>query len=75
MYLQTRVQILVEAVCNSHSLGESMNPTILPPAVGKLQGRALTMKWQSVWLKKNPLNSVKKLTLCHILLVAEGLGK
>ena len=35
----TRVQILNETVCISHSaniLGKGMNPTILPPAIGKI---------------------------------------
>ena len=34
----TGVQILDEAICNSHyakTLGKGMNPTILPPAMGK----------------------------------------
>ena len=38
MNTTTRVQILVEAVCISHSaniLAKSMNPIILPPAMGK----------------------------------------
>ena len=38
MYTVTRVQILDLADCISHStnsLEEGMNPTILPPAIGK----------------------------------------
>ncbi len=38
----TRVQILDEADCISHStntLGKGMNPIILPPAMGKQQGQ------------------------------------
>ena len=40
--MTTRVQILDTAVCISHSvntLGKSMNPTILPPAIGKIVGQ------------------------------------
>ena len=38
----TRVQTLDETVCISHSadtFGKGMNPVILPPAIGKYQGR------------------------------------
>ena len=38
----TRVQILDEADCISHStntLGKGMNPIILPPAMGKIVGQ------------------------------------
>ena len=38
MDMVTRVQMLGEFVCISHnaySFGKSMNPTILPPAMGK----------------------------------------
>ena len=38
----TRVQILDETDCISHStniLGKGMNPIILPPAVGKTMGQ------------------------------------
>ena len=38
----TRVQILDETECISHStntLGKGMNPVILPPAMGKYQER------------------------------------
>ena len=38
----TRVQILDETVCISHStknLGKGMNPIILPPAMGKIVGQ------------------------------------
>ena len=39
MDMETRVQILDEADCISHStntLGKGINPIILPPAMGKL---------------------------------------
>ena len=38
MDMATHIQILDEADCISHStnnLGKDMNPTVLPPAVGK----------------------------------------
>ena len=38
LIIKTRVQILDEADCISHSintLGKGMNPNILPPAMGK----------------------------------------
>ena len=38
----TRVQILGETDCISHStntLGKGMNPIILPPAMGKIEGQ------------------------------------
>ena len=54
----TRVQILDEAVCISHSannLGKSLNPIILPPAVDKLLGRlgSLTLVGWPVLEKEN----------------------
>ena len=73
----TRVQIMDETDCISHStntLGEGMNPIILPPAMGKQQDRlcssALVRKL--VQGKENsefkPVKlRLKKLTLCHIL--------
>ena len=42
MDLATRVQILDEAVCISHSaniLEKGMNPTILPPSMGNIVGQ------------------------------------
>ena len=38
MDMETRVQILDKAICISHSantLRKAVNPTILPPAIGK----------------------------------------
>ena len=35
----TRVQILDEADCISHTRGKGMNPIILPPAMGKIVGQ------------------------------------
>ena len=40
----TQVQILDEAVCILHSantIGKGMNPTILPPVMGKIVGHIL----------------------------------
>ena len=42
MNTTTRVQILDETDCISHStniLGKGMNPIILPPAIGKIVGQ------------------------------------
>ena len=42
MDMMTRVQILDETDCISHStntLGKGMNPIILPPAIGKIVGQ------------------------------------
>ena len=50
----TRVQIMDEAVCISHSantFGKGMNPTILSSAIGKYKGSSLV--WQLVLEKKN----------------------
>ena len=49
-----RVQILDEADCISHctnSLGKDMNPSILPPAISRLN--FLTLVWQLVYEKEN----------------------
>ena len=63
----TRVQILDEADCISHTtnnLGKGNNPNILPPARSKLLGRlgSLAMLWQLVEEKENsefkPVKSV-----------------
>ena len=53
MNFATKVQILNEAICISHSantLEKGMNPTILPPAKGKYLGRlnSLILLWQLV---------------------------
>ena len=40
----TRVQTLDEADCISHrtnTLGKGMNPSILPPAMGKIEGQTV----------------------------------
>ena len=58
MNTTTRVQNLKEAVCISHGaniFGKGMNPTILPPAIGKYWGilGSLTLLWQLVyWVQK-----------------------
>ena len=48
-----QVQILGQAVCTSHcinTLGKGMNPIILSPEMGKLQGRldSIALVWQPV---------------------------
>ena len=80
----TRVQILDETDCISHStytLGKGMNPIILPPAMGKQQGRlgSSALVRQLVQDKENSEFKLVKLRL-KIDLVSyparvEGLGK
>ena len=56
-----------------------MNPVILPPAIGKWQGRLdfLALVWQLILEKENfefkPVKlRLKELTLCRILLLRRG---
>ena len=73
----TRVQIFDEADCIPHSiniLGKGMDPIILPPDKGKLQGRldSLTSVMQPVNKNENskfkPVKlCLKEMKLCHIL--------
>ena len=80
MAMATRVQILDETDCISHStntLGKGMNPIIpiiLPPAMGKSLDRlgSSVLVRQLVYEKENSefkpvILRLKKLTLCHIL--------
>ena len=77
-----RDQILVAGVYISNSantLGEGLHPAILPPVMGKKLG-ILGYLRQPVPEKENSEFKLikfclKKLTLCHILPVMEGLGK
>ena len=58
-----------------------MNPLILPPAMGKQQGRlgSSALVRQLVWEKENsefkPIKLRLKIDLCHILPERWGLGK
>ena len=61
----TQVQILDETDCISHStntLGNGMNPIILPPAMGKIVGQTRFFSFgEATSLGEG------KLTFCHIL--------
>ena len=59
-------------------LGKGMNPIILPPAMSKYLGRLVfwpcfsNQSRRRKSLNSDLLDSAKKLTLCHILLVRRG---
>ena len=83
MNTATRVQILDDAVCISHSantLGKGMNPTILPQAVGNIVdqtwffnlGMTTRLEKGKLWIQTG---WTQELTQCHILPIAKELGK
>ena len=81
MELETHVQILDEGVCTSicaNALGIGTNQSVLhmsAPGNISLGSSALESNQPRKWkiLNSNELYFVKKLTLCHILPVVEGL--
>ena len=84
MFTATRVQILAETDCISHStntLGEGMNPIILPPAMGKLKDRlgSSALVRQLVYEKENsefkPAKLRLKIDLVSYPARAGGVGK
>ena len=84
METTTRVQILDQANCISHStntLGKGMNPIIFPPAMGKQQGRlgSTALVRQLIQEKENselkPVKLRLKIDLVSYPARAEGLGK
>ena len=79
-----RVQLVNKIIyisLRADTLEKCMNPIILHPLMNKIVGQTdfVTLAWQPVLKENSEFKSVvicfKKLTLCHILTVVEGLGK
>ena len=71
----TRVQILDETDCISHSTWEGMNPIILPPAMGKIVGQTRFFSLGEATSRAEGKNSVKlrlKIDLVSYPARAEG---
>ena len=74
------VQILVKSVhisLGTYAPWKGIDPSFFFPAMGGLLYKlgSLALVWQPVWEKnKSELKRFKKLTLSHILLLAEGLS-
>ena len=79
----SRVQILEDAVCILHianTRGKSINPTIIPPSMGRYWGKlnSLTLSWQPVEEKEScqfkPVKLHLKINIVSHPAHAEGLG-
>ena len=77
----TRVQILDESDCISHStstLGKSMNPIILPPATKDRLGSSALVRqlaYEKEYSESKPVKPRLKIDLVSYPARAEGLGK
>ena len=56
-------------VCSQMSLGKNMHPTILSPAVSKLEDRLCSLDLVKNTIKLNHIKNSEKLPLCHILFI------